>query len=68
MARDFNKAITDGRTLAQSRHGLDIKATEIYLLYSMFKEDAEARGVNEAAMTLIDRAYSAGLAIGNRNA
>lgn len=66
--RNFQKAIEDGRKLADKRTGLDISCAEIHSLYYPILCAARGDGVNgNEIVEAICNAYLAGLAIGHRN-
>lgn len=68
MKRNIAKAMQEGRKLADNRPALDLTASELQAFFDTFNKTAAEQGTANAVFNLIGDAYSAGLAIGNRNA
>lgn len=57
-----------GGALAAKRPALDLTTSELQTFFDTFNTTAAAKGTQEALFELIGDVYSAGLAIGYRNA
>ena len=68
MKRDLNKAIAEGKRIAEKRDGLDLRVPELNQLKERFDAEKATAGEAHAVFSLIGAAYLAGLAIGTRNA
>jgi hypothetical protein len=68
MKRNLEKAYQEGDALKARRPQLDLSLSEVDALYNEYKAVLKDRGPEGAAFVLLDRAFSIGLAIGNRNA
>lgn len=67
MNRDIAKAIQTGESIVEKRKQLDLSAANINYFLKKFDEDAGKMDITNAAFYLINNAYLAGLAVGNRN-
>ena len=67
MNRNIAKAIQEGETIEEKRKQLSLSAADLDYFFKKFNEDTEKKGMASAIFNLIGGAYSAGLAVGNRN-